>query len=376
MSDTNSRFKLVLKTSIVGIVTNVLLATFKTVIGLITNSIAIVSDGINNFSDATSSLITIIATAMAGKEPDKKHPFGHGRLEYLSSLAIAGIILYAGITSFIESVKSIISHETSDYSTVSLVIVGVAVAVKIVLSVYTQKMGKKADSDALIASGKDALLDSVVSLTTLIAALIYIFADISLEAWLAAVISLLIVKTGIEVLKDTVSKILGEPADIETVIDIKKTIASFEGVNGAYDLVVNDYGPGRQLASVHIEIDSTFSVDMIDRLARKITDTVMKKHGVYLTAIGIYSKNLSDKDVHDMEMEIRKLALSCEMVKGMHGFYLDKEDKDVRFDLVISLEKGDRRSYYNKAVETIREKYPDYTFTVGMDVDFNELGKQ
>lgn len=373
MTDNESRIKAVLKTSVVGIVMNVLLASFKTAIGLLINSIAILSDGINNFADATSSLITIIATFFAGKDPDKKHPFGYGRLEYLSSLAIGGLIFYAGIASFVEAVKAIIAKETSDYSNVTLFIVAVAVVVKLLLGLYTKKKGEQVNSDALVASGKDAMLDSIISLSTIVAAIIYIFAGISLEAWLAAIISILIMKAGVETLKDTVSKILGEPGDVHQVIDVKKTIASFEGVNGAYDLVINDYGPGKTLASVHIEVDDNMSADDLDRLTRHITDKVRDEHGVYLTAIGVYSKTLTDNEAIELERAIRKVALECEMVKGLHGFYVNKEEKDIRFDLVISLAGGNRRVYYNKACETIKALYPEYSFVVGMDMDFNEI---
>lgn len=373
MNDIKERYKVVLRTGIVSIVTNVLLATFKMVVGVLVNSIAIISDGVNNYSDATSGLITIIAAAIAGKEPDSKHPFGHGRAEHLSSLAIGGIIIYAGITALVESVKAIISHEVSEYSTVSLCIVFVAILVKVALSIYTGRMGKKAESDALVASGKDAMMDAVVSSSTLLTAFIFIFTGYSLEAWLAAVISLLIIKAGFEVLRDTVSKILGQPADVSLVINMKKTIASFEEVNGAYDLVINDYGPGRTLASVHIEIDSGYSADYIDRLTRNITDKVLKEHGVYLTAIGIYSKNLTDEEIINLEKSVCDITLSCEMVKSMHGFYVNKEEKEMRFDLVIGLEKGNRKEYHDAAIAKVREKFPEYTINAGIDIDYNEL---
>ena len=171
-----SREKTIVRTSIIGIVANVFLAAFKAAVGLMSHSIAIVLDAVNNISDAGSSLITIIGTKLAGKEPDKKHPFGYGRIEYLSAMIISVIVLYAGITSFVESVKQIIHPETPDYSTVSL-----------------------------INSGEDATLDSVISASTLVAAVIFLIFHISLEAWLGAVISLVIIKSGIEMLRDTQS---------------------------------------------------------------------------------------------------------------------------------------------------------------------------
>ena len=207
------REKIIVRTSIIGIVANIFLAAFKAVIGLMSNSIAIVLDAVNNISDAGSSLITIIGTKLAGREPDKKHPFGYGRIEYLSAMVISVIVLYAGVTSLVESVKKIITPETPEYTTTSLVIVGIAVLVKIVLGRYVKSVGLKVNSDSLVNSGEDATLDSVISASTLVAAAVFLIAGISLEAWLGAVISLVIVKSGIEMLKDTVSRLLGERND-------------------------------------------------------------------------------------------------------------------------------------------------------------------
>ena len=219
-----SREKTIVRTSVIGIIANVLLAAFKAVVGLLSNSIAIVLDAVNNLSDAGSSLITIIGTKLAGKEPDRKHPFGYGRIEYLTAMVISGIILYAGITSLIESVKQIIHPETPDYSAVSLIIVAVAVVVKIVLGRYVRTTGEKVRSDSLVNSGKEAMLDAVISTATLVAAGIFLIFHVSLEAWLGAVISIIIIKSGIEMLRDTISPILGEQNDPELARNIKKTV--------------------------------------------------------------------------------------------------------------------------------------------------------
>ncbi len=210
----DSRDRVIVRTSVIGIIANVLLALFKAVIGLMTNSIAIVLDAVNNISDAGSSVITIIGTKLAGKEPDRKHPFGYGRIEYMSAMVIAIIILYAGITSFTESVKKILHPETAEYTTISLVIVFVCVLVKIILGRYVKGVGEKVHSDSLVNSGADATLDSVISASTLVAAILYMFAGISLEAWLGAIISIVIIKSGVEMLKDTISQLVGERADL------------------------------------------------------------------------------------------------------------------------------------------------------------------
>ncbi len=332
--DGENRSKIIVRTSVTGIVANVFLAAFKAVVGIMTHSIAIVLDAVNNISDAGSSLITIIGTKLAGREPDKKHPFGYGRIEYLSAMVISVIVLYAGVTSFVESVKKIITPTTPDYSVASLVIVGVAVVVKIVLGRYVKNVGEKVNSDSLINSGEDATLDSVISASTLVAAIVFMLVGLSLEAWLGAIISLIIIKSGLEMLKDTISQILGERSDPDLAKSIKQTVTEFEGVQGAYDLVLNNYGPDAWNGSIHIEVPDTFSADRIDRLIREIQIAVHREHRVLLTAVGVYSVNTKDDEAKAVEQRVREIVFAHEHVLQMHGFYLTKETGTIRFDVV------------------------------------------
>ena len=283
----DEREKIVVKTSVIGVVTNILLAVFKMVIGLLSNSIAIVLDAVNNISDVASSVITIVGTKLAGKEPDKKHPFGHGRIEYLSAMVIAVIILYAGTTSLIESVKQIIKPETPDYNFTSLIIIAVAVVVKIVLGFYVKKIGRKVKSDSLINSGADATMDAVISFSTLIAAIIFMSFGLALEAYLGTIISIIIIKSGIGMLKGTISQLLGEQNDVEMAKNIQKTGMGFKEVLGVYDLVLNNYGPNRWNGSVHIEVPDTISGVDLAQLLREITLKVMNEHRVLMPAIGV-----------------------------------------------------------------------------------------
>ncbi len=368
----SSREKTIVRTSIIGIVANVFLAGFKAVIGLMTNSIAIVLDAVNNISDAGSSLITIIGTKLAGREPDKKHPFGYGRIEYLSAMIISVIVLYAGITSFVESVKQILRPETPDYNTVSLIIVAVAVAVKILLGRYVKGVGVKVHSDSLINSGEDATLDSVISASTLVAAGIFLLFGLSLEAWLGAVISLVIIKSGVEMLRDTISQILGERNDTELAKAIRKTVMSFPGVEGAYDLVLNNYGPDTWNGSIHIEVPDTCNADELDRLIRSIQTKVYDEHNVILTAIGVYSVNTKDPEIVETRNKVMEILLSQPHVRQVHGFYMSGEEKTMRFDVVISFDAGDRQAAYRQAVSAVREKYPQYALQTVMDTDYTE----
>lgn len=262
--NSDSREKTIIKTSIIGIISNVFLAIFKAIIGVLSNSIAIVLNAVNNISDAGSSLITIVGTKLAGKDPDKKHPFGYGRIEYLSAMIISLIVLYAGITSFVESIKKIINPTKPNYSTPSLIIVAMAVVVKLLLGIYVKNVGVKVNSGSLINSGDDSKLDSIISASTIVAAIIFLIFDISLEAWLGAIISIMIIKSGIEMLQNTILELLGEKNDPEIAKKIKQTVEKFPGVQGAYDLVLNNYGPDSWNGSIHIEVPDTYTADKLD----------------------------------------------------------------------------------------------------------------
>ena len=372
MSEQKDRGGIIIRTSVIGILANVFLAGFKAFIGLTAHSIAIVMDAVNNLSDAASSVITIVGTKLAGKEPDKKHPFGYGRIEYLSAMIISILVLYAGVTALVESVKQILHPDTPDYSAAALIIVAVAVAVKIILGRYVKRVGEKVKSDALVNSGADATLDAVISASTLAAAGVYLLFHISLEAWLGAIIAAVIIKSGIGMLAETLSKILGERADAQLARDIKATINSYPEVSGAYDLVLHNYGPDAYNGSVHIEVPDTLSADALDKLLRRIAVDVYKQHNVILTAIGVYSYNTQDPEAADAREKVSKIVTATPYVLQMHGFYLDKAEKTLRFDIVVSFDAKDRKQVHQQVIESVQKLYPDYTLQVAMDTDFSE----
>ena len=372
MNEQTSRNRTIIRTSIIGILANVFLAGFKAAVGLTANSIAIVMDAVNNLSDAASSVITIAGTKLAGKEPDRKHPFGYGRIEYLSAMIISLLVLYAGVTAFVESVKKIIHPDTPDYSAAALIIVAVAVVVKILLGRYVKHIGEKVNSDSLVNSGEDATLDSIISAATLVAAGIYLIFHVSLEAWLGAVIAAVIVKSGLGMLGETLSKILGERADAQLARDIKATINSYPEISGAYDLVIHNYGPDSYNGSIHIEVPDTLSADDLDKLIRKVSVDVYHKHNVILTAIGVYSYNTKDPEAAAARENVSRMALETPHVLQMHGFYMDKAEKTIRFDIVVSFDAKDRKQVYRDVCENIQKAYPDYRLQVAMDTDFSE----
>ena len=362
------RNKLIVKTSIIGILANILLAGFKMVVGLFANSIAIVLDAVNNLSDVLSSLVTIVGNKLANKAPDRKHPLGHGRVEYISAMVVAAIILYAGITAAIEAVKKIINPTKPNYTTITLFIIAVAVVVKIVLGLYVSKQGKKAKSGALEASGKDALFDAVISASVLASAIIYLTTKVSLEAYVAVIISIFIIKAGIEIMAETISEILGKRADADLTKKIKEILNREPEVRGAYDLLLNNYGPNKNYASVHLELPDTMTVDEVDVLTRKVETSVYKETGVILTGVGVYAYNTSDTEVAHIRNDIMEMVMAHDWTLQMHGFYLNIEEKNMRFDVVLSFDI-DPQEGIEIICKEVQEKYPDYTLQIIPDVD-------
>ena len=369
----SNRESIIVRTSVIGIAANVGLAAFKAVVGLLSHSIAIVLDAVNNLTDALSSVITIIGTKLALKPADKKHPMGHGRAEYLTALVIAFIILYAGVTALIESVKKILTPAAPEYTGSGILIISVAVIVKIALGLFVKATGTKVHSDSLVASGKDALMDSIISASTVAAALVFLICGISLEAPLGVIISLLIIRTGIETLRETISKILGERIESKLSKDIKKAIASCDSeIRGAYDLILNNYGPDRLIGSAHIEVPDTWTADKIDTVTRHIAAEIYEKFGVSMSAIGIYSINTRHDSAAAIRDQVSKIVLEHEDILQMHGFYVDEEKKQMRFDLIVSFDSPDMRSMFDHVVTDVKEAFPDYDIRVQFDIDISD----
>jgi len=364
-----SRDQVIVRTSIIGIIANLFLAGFKAAVGLLSHSIAVVLDAVNNLSDALSSVITIVGTKLAAKKPDKKHPLGYGRIEYLSAMIVAAIVLYAGLTSLVESVKKIIHPETADYSMVSLIIIASAVVVKLLLGQYVKKTGERVNSGSLIASGSDALFDAILSASVLLSAIIFMVWHISLEAWVGVVISVIIIRSGIEMLTETLDDILGKRMDREYVRAIKQTICEEEKVTGAFDLILNSYGPEMMIGSVHVEVPDTMTADEIDLMQRRIAENVYGKHNVLMTGIGIYSRNTGNDEIRAMRSDITRTVMAHEGVLQIHGFYADLERKIIGMDVILDYDMKDREAMIATLHRELEEKYPGYQIRLAMDID-------
>lgn len=368
---TADREKIIVRTSFIGIGANVLLAAFKAIVGLLSHSIAVVLDAVNNLSDALSSVITIIGAKLGAKQPNKKHPLGYGRVEYISSMLVAAIVLYAGITSLVESVKKIIHPEKADYSALTLVIIAVAIVVKLILGAYVKAQGEKVNSGALVASGSDALFDAVLSASVLASAVICLIWNISLEAYVGVIIACFIIKAGVEMMLETLDDIIGQRSDAEITASLRKLICEDEDVRGAYDITLYNYGPNKNYGTVHIELPDTMTVDDVDRITRRIQINVFQKTGVILTGVGVYSYNTTNDEAARIRNALQKAVLSNEWAMQMHGFYADTENKTLRYDVVVSFDI-DREQAQSILSELTHKMYPDYAARIVLDTDTSD----
>lgn len=367
-----SRNKEIVRISMLGILANVALAGLKAIVGILSHSIAITLDAVNNLSDAASSGITILGTKLASKEPDWHHPYGHGRYEYLTTMVVAGIVLWAGLTSLWEATEGIIEPQVPTYSATGLAIIAVAVIVKLLIGSHFVSAGRRLESGSLTASGEDARFDAIISAATLVAAAIYLLSGISLEAWLGAAISLVIIRSGIEILREALNKVLGERVDDELARDIKDTICSVDGVRGAYDLILNDYGPQRLSGSVHIEVDETIDAREVDRITREIQADVLERHGVVLHTIGIYSTNTAeDSEEQAIQAALQQIVDESPYILQTHGLYVDVSEQRATFDLVMSFETPDSDAVRQTVLDELRRRFPGYAFMIVLDADIS-----
>lgn len=366
-----SRTKAIVKVSLYGIGVNLILVVFKAIVGFLANSISVVLDAVNNLSDALSSIITIIGTKIAGKGADKKHPYGHGRVEYITSSIIAVIMLAAGVTALKESIEKIITPSETDFKIYSIIVIAAAVATKIFLGLYFRKKGRQYNSSSLVSSGTDALFDAILSAATLVSAVIAMVWGYNIEGFLGVGISVFILKAGIEVMREAISELIGVRIDSKLAEGIKAKIASLEEIHGAYDLVLHTYGPGQLIGAVHVEVDDDLTARQIDTLTRKIMADVYREFGVILT-VGIYASNTSD----DISRTIRKAAeetiADYPQILQMHGFYMEHEAKIISLDIIVDFKEKNPKEICANLCAALQRQFPEYRFYVNLDRDFSD----
>ena len=366
-----SRDQRIVRTSVVGIVTNLCLVAFKIAVGVLAHSIAIVLDAMNNLSDALSSVITILGTKLAARPPDQKHPFGYGRVEYLTAILISGIVLFAGGSFAITSVKKILTPDVTNYSVVTVVIVTVAIFTKLLLGRYTKRVGRETDSQALIASGADAAFDALVSAGTLVGALVAMFTDHGIDGWVGALISLVILKAGVEMLMDTLSSIVGRQSDSALTAQMKQTLCTVDGILGAYDLILHNYGPTKSMGSVNVAVYDWRTAAELHVISKRAQQLLLEKYSVFFY-IGFYAVNTQNDQLHALESAIRSELKNYPYVLSMHAFYEDAVNGDISFDTVIDFACKDSRKLVRDIELSLMRQYPPRQFHIKIDRAYSD----
>ncbi len=328
-------------------------------------------DAVNNLSDALSSVITIVGTKLSQRPADRKHPFGFGRIEYFSAIIIAVIVLSAGITSLIESAKKIFYPTQPEYTKTTLIVIVVAIIVKLVLGRYVKNKGKQLNSDALTASGSDALFDAIITLTTLVSAGVMLLWGISLDGILGVLISIVIIKAGVEMLSSPVNELLGTSISAELTSQIKKEVSEFEGVHGVYDLILHNYGPEMKIGSLHINVYDTMSAHEIHGLTRKITMQMLARHGIVLT-VGVYAIATGDNRRAELQAKVLQALKSHKNIVQVHGFYYSDKDKMVSVDVVPDISIHDDKALVNQLINEIQPLVPEMHLEIIVDHNYSE----
>lgn len=365
------RSQKIIRTSVIGIAANVLLAAFKATVGLLASSVAIVMDAVNNLSDALSSVITIVGTKLSARPADRKHPYGHGRIEYFSAIIIAVIVLSAGITSLIESVKKLFEPTTPNYTTVTLVVIIVAIVVKLLLGRFVKKQGEKLKSDALIASGSDALFDAIITLATLVSAGIMLLWNVSLDGILGSLISLVIIKAGIEMLASPVNELLGARVSDELVRNIKQEVMEFEGVHGVYDIILHNYGPEVMIGSLHISVDDTMDAYQLHGLSRRIAGKMYMQHGILMT-VGVYAVATGENKRAELQNAVLKALSQHQEIVQIHGFYYFEKENLITVDVVPDYSVHDEKALCHQLITELKNLLPDVEVSVVIDHNYSE----
>ena len=361
----------IIRTSWIGIAANVLLAGFKAFVGILASSVAIVMDAVNNLSDALSSVITIVGTKLSQRQADRKHPFGFGRVEYFSAIIIAVIVLSAGITSLIESVRKIFNPTEPTYTTVTLIVIVVAIVVKLILGQYVKRKGVQLKSDALIASGSDALFDAVITLATLVSAGVMLLWNFSLDGMLGALISIVIIKAGVEMLASPVNELLGKSISAELTNQIKNEVMDFEGVHGVFDLILHNYGPDVKIGSLHISVKDTMTAYDIHSLSRKISTQMFIKHGIVMT-VGVYALATGENQRSELQSKVMKTLAAHKEIVQVHGFYYSEKDKMLSVDVVPDVSVHDDNALIGLLTSEIEPLAPESQVVVVVDHNYTE----
>lgn len=355
---------------LVGIVCNLLLFAAKLLIGTISGSVSITADAVNNLSDASSSIVTSIGFRLAQKPEDDEHPYGHARIEYLTGLAVAALILVIGFQLAKSSISKILHPEAVEFSIALVVVLLLSIAVKLWMALFNRTLGKKIDSVSLIATAADSRNDVISTSAVLIAAIVAHFSGLNLDGYIGLLVALFILYSAVGIAKDTISPLLGEPADPELVQLVKHEVLDYDDrILGVHDLMVHDYGPGQTFASIHVEVDRNGDVlemhDIIDNIERHL----LEDYRIHLT-IHYDPVVMDDEEINHMREKVREKLKELDPRLQFHDFRMVRgpEHTNLIFDVVLPSDlKGREKELQNRLTESLQEPGKRYYTVITFD---------
>lgn len=351
--------------SFVGIFCNIILFIAKYIVGTLSNSISIISDAFNNLSDSASCIITLFGYKISSKPADKDHPFGHGRMEYLTSLIISAIIVFVGLELFKGSLQKLLNPEEVKFSIAALVSLIISIGIKLWLSLFNTTLGKKINSVVMLATAKDSRNDVITTISALIALVFSIFSDLPLDALMGIFVSLFILKSGYEIIKDTVDELLGKPASPETTSKLYSMILKNEKIIGVHDMIVHSYGPSCTIASCHVEVKATENFVAVHELVDKIERDVLNEMNILLT-IHMDPIDTDDENVQECKNMILEIIRNIDNALHIHDFRIVSGEMHTNliFDLVVPYKTKYSSDEIKTMIDDRLSKFDHRYFTV------------
>ena len=356
----------------VGIFLNLLLFASKFAAGVFSGSVAVTADAFNNLSDAGSSVITMIGFKMAGQKPDSAHPFGHGRIEYISGLIVSLLILLMGTELLKSSVEKIFSPSPSDYGAFTLIILFAAIAVKFYMYFYNRRISEKINSEAMKATAADSLSDCLATSAVLLSVIVSRFSGVDIDGWCGIAVAVFIIFSGLRAAKETISPLLGQKPDREFVRNIEETVLSHPEILGIHDLIVHDYGPGRVMISLHAEVSDKENItaihEIIDETERELSQKLDCHAVIHIDPI-----STDDEETNRLKKEVSEIVKTTDPALSLHDFRLVKGDRrtNIIFDLVVPYaEENDEEKIKSEISRKIKELDPTYFAVIEIDNDY------
>lgn len=357
----------------VGIACNVLLSLAKMMVGMLLHSVSVMADAFNNLSDAGSSIIGLVGVKMAEKPADEDHPFGHGRIEYVAALIVAFLVIEVGFTFFKDSISKIRHPEELRFQMVSIVILGMSILVKLWLGMFNKKLGKKIDSQVMMATAADSLGDVIATAATVVSILFWKVTGINIDGFVGLGVSLVVLWAGIGIARDTLEPLIGEATTPEDYRRIKKFVEKYDGIMGSHDLIVHNYGPGRSMASIHAEVPNNVSIEVSHEIIDRIERDAAKELGIFLV-IHMDPLETEDQTVLKVRKKTEKAVEELDSRCSIHDFRMVKGEDQINliFDLVVPREYSEKKGdeLMIRVIERMQEIDKRYQCVITLENSF------